>query len=262
MLGHVLHLPRVQKRAGGGFLQRFDAVRVSSTSLACKSELEVILWRFDGVHTSSTPSCTKRAGGGFLLCFDNVRVSSTSLACKSEPGVVFTAFRRGLCVLHLPRMPEVDLYGVLTPFVCPPPPSRTKASRGGPLSCFNAVRAFFTSLACKSEPEVVLLRFDDVRASSTSLACKNEPEVVFIAFRRRLCVLHLPRVQKQVGGGPYGVSTPFSYLPPPSHANASRRWFCRVSTLLGQAGGHFDTVRTSSTSLACKNGQGGSLITF
>ncbi|KAF8963787.1 hypothetical protein BDZ97DRAFT_975914 [Flammula alnicola] len=113
MSGHVLHLPRVQKRAGGEFLPCFDAVRVSSTSLACKSELEV----------------------------------------------VFTVFRRGLCVLHLPRMPEVDLYGVLTPFVCPPPPSRTKVSRGGPLSCFNTVRAFSTSLACKSKPEVVFITF-------------------------------------------------------------------------------------------------------
>ncbi|KAF8957649.1 hypothetical protein BDZ97DRAFT_96757 [Flammula alnicola] len=136
-------------------------------------------------------------------------------------------------------MPEVDLYGVLTPFVCPPPPSRTKRAGGG----FYYVSTTFVHPPppshAKTRRRWFLLHFDAVCASSTSLACKSKPEVDL-----------------------YGVSTPFSHLPPPSHANASRRWFCRVSTLLGQAGGHFDTVRTSSTSLACKSGQGGSLITF
>ena len=58
--GHVLHLPRVQKRAGGGILSCLDAVRASSTSLACKSEPEVVLWRFDGVRSSSISLVYKR----------------------------------------------------------------------------------------------------------------------------------------------------------------------------------------------------------
>ena len=34
----TLHLPRMQKRAGGGFYSGFDTIRVASTSVGCKSE--------------------------------------------------------------------------------------------------------------------------------------------------------------------------------------------------------------------------------
>ena len=70
---------------------------------------------------------------------------------------------------------------------------------------FDAVHASSTSLARKSELEVV---FDNISASSASLACKSKPEVDL-----------------------YSVSMSCSPRPPPSHANASRRWFCCLSTL-------------------------------
>jgi hypothetical protein len=38
---NLLHLPRTQQRAGGGFMSYFYVVRMSSTSLACNSETEV-----------------------------------------------------------------------------------------------------------------------------------------------------------------------------------------------------------------------------
>jgi len=42
-----LHLPCLPDRAGGGHSWRFDAVHASSTSLACKTELEVVSWCFN-----------------------------------------------------------------------------------------------------------------------------------------------------------------------------------------------------------------------
>ena len=106
--GHVFYLRRVEKRAGGGFSSFFDAVRVSPTFLACKSEVEVDLWHFDGVRTSST-----------------------SLAYKSEPEVdlhcVLTPFAR-------PPPPSREkpsrrwVCSVSTVFARPPPPSHANAS--------------------------------------------------------------------------------------------------------------------------------------
>ena len=71
------------------------------------------------------------------------------------------------------------------------------------------------------------------------------------------------RMQYQAGVGIHGSSTPFSPVPPPSHARASRRWFHGVSTPFipphmpdRAGGGHswcFRVVDTSSTSLACKS---------
>ena len=60
------HLPRVQKRDGGGFLRSFDSVQASTTSLA-----------------------QERDGGGILSGFDPFRDSTTSLARKSETEVAF-----------------------------------------------------------------------------------------------------------------------------------------------------------------------------
>ena len=43
---HLLHLPRKQQRAGGWLLLCFYAVRVTTTSLACNSKLEVVFTPF------------------------------------------------------------------------------------------------------------------------------------------------------------------------------------------------------------------------
>ena len=150
------HLPRVQKRAGGGisslstpftcpsppshakaswrwnFLS-LDADYMSSTSLTCKSEPEVVF--------PPSQCCSRvlhllrlqeQAGGGIPsiltvlhLPFNTAHVSSTSLACKSMPEVVSPPFRRCLCVVHLSHMQKQSGGGmvcVLMPFMCPPPP--------------------------------------------------------------------------------------------------------------------------------------------
>ena len=49
----LLHLPRIQKRPGGGSLWRFSGTRTSSTSLASKSELEVDLYNVSTPASSS-----------------------------------------------------------------------------------------------------------------------------------------------------------------------------------------------------------------
>jgi len=51
----LLHLPRIQKQAGGRYLWRFSGTHMSSTSLASKSELEVDLYDIL-TPASSTPS--------------------------------------------------------------------------------------------------------------------------------------------------------------------------------------------------------------
>ena len=234
MLGYVLHLPRVQKRAGGGFLLRFDPVHASSTSLACKSEQ-----RWAHSHVLCLPRMQKRAGVGF--------------------------------------------HGVLTTFRYPPPPSRAKASwRWFFYIVFQRCLSVSASLHAKAHWRWFLLRFDDVHVSSTSLVYKSESEVVSTAFQRFSSVLHslackrwtlwhfdavhmsstslTCKCEREVDL--YGVSILFSSLPPPSHLHARWRWLYRVSMLLECAGGHFDTVCTSSTSLPCKGSQGGSLIAF
>ena len=90
----------------------------------------------------------------------------------------------------------------------------------------------------------------------------SEPEVESLLFRRRLHVLHLPRVQKRAGEG---FSTPLAHPPPPSHAKARERGFLTVSTpfawppppLLAKVSRrwtpfHFHAIRASSTSLPYK----------
>ena len=84
MSGHVLHLPCVQKPAGGGFLSSFNAIHASSTSLAYKSEPEVVLWHFDSVYTSSISLAYKRER---RWTFITICTSSTSLACKSKHSI-------------------------------------------------------------------------------------------------------------------------------------------------------------------------------
>ena len=59
----------MQQRDGGGFLEGFDPFYATSTSLACKSETEMLLWHFDPV-----------------------RAATTSLVCNSETEVGFHGF--------------------------------------------------------------------------------------------------------------------------------------------------------------------------
>jgi hypothetical protein len=122
---HQPHLPRTQKRAGGGLLFTFRQRVANATSLARKSEPEVAFFsRFDNVlptpppshakasrrwpsfHVSTTcrqchlPRTQKRAGGGLLFTFRQHVANATSLACKSEPKVVF--FSRFNCISSPP----------------------------------------------------------------------------------------------------------------------------------------------------------------
>ena len=69
---HHLHLPRMQKRAGGGCFLVFHLHVTTTTSLARKSEPEVV----------------------FFLAFHPHVTTTTSLACKSEPEVVFLHLHR------------------------------------------------------------------------------------------------------------------------------------------------------------------------
>jgi hypothetical protein len=89
------------------------------------------------------------------------------------------------------------------------------------------------------------MAFRPVHAAATSIACKSETEVVSMVFRPRSHRRHFPCIQQRVGcgflwpfdpvrtaatqsmqqrvgGGLYGLSTPFALPPPPLHATASR----------------------------------------
>jgi hypothetical protein len=67
---------------------------------------------------------------------------------------------------------------------------------------------------------------------------KTSRRWIYVVSRRHSHVPHLPRMQERAGGGFFLLSTPFA-PPPLLHAK--------------QVGGHFDTVRASSTSLACRS---------
>jgi len=92
-------------------------------------------------------------------------------------------------------------YGPLTLFMLPPPPSQARARQRWVL-CF----------------------FDPIRAAATSLACDSEMEVGFMSFQPLLHCHHLPCMQEQDGGGFYGLSTPFTPPPLPSHTTVSQMW--------------------------------------
>ena len=157
------HLPRMQKRDGGGLLCGFDPVCAPTTSLACKSETEVA---FYGVSTPfAPPPPPSRAKARRRWPFMGFRPRSrptTSLACKSEV--------------------EVGFCGVSTPFGTPPPPSRASAS--------PVCRATI-SLACESELGMAFYEF--LTTTTTFLACKGEPEVVFFISYSFFLYLHTNR---------------------------------------------------------------------
>jgi hypothetical protein len=67
---------------------------------------------------------------------------------------------------------------------------------------------------------------------------KTSRRWIYVVSRRHSHVPHLPRMQERAGGAFFLLSTLFA-PPPLLHAK--------------QAGGHFDTVRASSTSLACRS---------
>jgi len=122
---------------------------------------------------------------------------------------------------------EVDFYFILTPSPPPPPPSHARASR----------RCISTLFPCPSPPS----------------HAKVSRRWIRIAFRRRSHVLHLPCMEKRVGGGfmsPFNavrtssnsharagggfsyISMPFARPPPPSHAKASWRWIYAIDCLV------------------------------
>ena len=77
----------MQERAGGGPLSRFNAVLVSSTSLACKRKPEVGFYCVStlfvcppGISLVCAPPAPPSRTEASWKCFDIVRASSTSLA--------------------------------------------------------------------------------------------------------------------------------------------------------------------------------------
>jgi hypothetical protein len=165
---HHHHLPRMEQRAGGEFLRDFDTVHITTTSLTCNSEPEVVL------YTVSTPFATPPPQPKVdLWYFDAVRTFSSSLACNSKPEVGFYGVRVTITSLACNSELEVGFHAVLTLFASPPPQakvdllrptlfapppplSHVTASRRWFLRCFNTVHAT-TTLAYKSELEVVFL---------------------------------------------------------------------------------------------------------
>ena len=141
---------RTPRKLIGGFLPRLP----TTTSLASKSETEVVCMEFrphlrrhhlpcmqqrDGggfmafrphSRCHHLPRMQERDGGGFLGGFDPVYAASTSLACKSETEVGLMSFQPRSRCRHLPRMQQRDgggVYVVSTPFASPPPPSHCKS---------------------------------------------------------------------------------------------------------------------------------------
>jgi hypothetical protein len=88
------------------------------------------------------------------------------------------------------------------------PPSHAKASR----------RWFFLHISTTRRQ----------RHLPTSLACKSEPEVVSFLHFDNVLPHHLPRMQKRAGGGFFHIfrrCVANATSPPPSHAKANRRCF-------------------------------------
>src|SRR6266567_1884622 len=119
--GHVLHLPHVQKRAGGGFLSRFDAIHAPPPPLHAKASRR---WTFivfpRCAHHVHLPRMQTRAGGGFIAfqrrspqppshAKASRRWFSTTFLCPPPPS-------------HAKASRRMELYGVLTPFSPPSPP--------------------------------------------------------------------------------------------------------------------------------------------
>ena len=86
-----LHLPRMQKRARGGFILT--------------------------PYVLYLPRMQERAGCRFLWCFDTFCASSASLVCQSELGrCKFIAFLRCSRIFHLPCTQEWARGGLLIVF--------------------------------------------------------------------------------------------------------------------------------------------------
>ena len=75
------HLPRVQKRDGGGVLRSFDPIRAPPPPSRARARRR---WLFTQIRPRSTPHhlprVQKRDGGGSLRGFDPVQTPTTSLA--------------------------------------------------------------------------------------------------------------------------------------------------------------------------------------
>ena len=98
---HLLHLHRMQEQAGGGFFLRFDAIRTSSTSLACISDLQGISMLFAHCPPPSHAKASRR----WIYVRFRWRSHVFHLPhMQEQAGGGFMAFRHRLYVLHLPRM--------------------------------------------------------------------------------------------------------------------------------------------------------------
>ncbi len=118
----VLHLPRLQERAGGGFLSCFDVIHASSSSsLVCNSEPELDFWCFEAVLAFSTSLTFKSSPEVDLWPFHHRSHHLHLPRMHEQAGAGFMMFRHSSCLLHLPRMQYRAVLHL-------PPPSRARAS--------------------------------------------------------------------------------------------------------------------------------------
>ena len=98
----------------------FDAVRMSSTSLACKSEPYTFSTSLAPKSEPEVDLCyisMPFAYSTSLACKSELYTTTTSLAPKSEPEVDLCCILCHLHVFHLPRMRQRDGGGSLSPSV-------------------------------------------------------------------------------------------------------------------------------------------------
>ena len=104
----VLHFPLTQESAGWAFMASRHYSHILHIPRMQRQARGGYLWQFDAILTSSTSFAHKSQLDRPSWCPNAVLASSTSLAHNSER--------------------KVDLHGVPTPFLCPPPPSHATAS--------------------------------------------------------------------------------------------------------------------------------------
>jgi len=205
---HYHHLPCFQMRARGGSFRCFNVNPTTTTSLASKRELEVVLFVVSTRHPPSPPPSRPNAS---QRCF-------------------FLSFRRDSHYHHLPRVQmrarggcfspsnasattttslvskrelEVVVFVISTRHPLPPPPSCPNTSRRWLFLSFRCVCPTTTSLTFKREPEEVHFVVSTRLLPPPPPSLPNASQRWFISPCR--CDSHhlLPRIQMRAGGGPF-----------------------------------------------------------
>jgi hypothetical protein len=109
------------------FVWSFDPVRITTTSLTGKSEMQVGLWPFSPICVTTTSLAGKSETEVGLWPFNPVCIATTSLAGKSEMVGLwpFNSVHIAPTSLTGKSKMEVGVNVVLTLFMLPPPPSHT-----------------------------------------------------------------------------------------------------------------------------------------